>query len=81
LIHTRSTTPTGSIFVVTKSRRADGTRYVDDRTRVVGGLRIDRGLYDELKDDAERLGVSLSDIIRLRLRGHPTRTETKTEAA
>jgi hypothetical protein len=67
--------------MVTKSRRADGTRYIDDRTRVVGGLRIDRGLYDELKDDAERLGVSISDIIRLRLRGHPTRAETRIAAA
>jgi len=67
--------------MVTKSTRADGTRYIDDRTRVVGGLRIDRGLYDELKDDAHHLGVSISDIIRLRLRGHPTRAETKIAAA
>jgi len=44
-------------------------------------LRIDRGLYDELKNDAEHLGVSISDIIRLRLRGHPTRAETKIAAA
>ena len=63
--------------MVTKSRRADGTRYKDDRTRVVGGLRIDCGLYDELKNDAQHLGVSISDIIRLRLRGDPTRAETR----
>jgi hypothetical protein len=67
--------------MITKSRRADGARYKDDRTRVVGGLRIDCGLYDELKNDAEHLGVSISDIIRLRLRGHPTRAETKMAAS
>lgn len=67
--------------MVTKSRRADGTPYRDDRTRVVGGLRIDLALYDELKRDADQLGVSISDIIRLRLRGHPTHAVTKTAAA
>jgi hypothetical protein len=34
-------------------------------------------LYDELRIDADRLCISLTDVIRLRLRGHSTRAETK----
>ena len=58
-----------------KSKQA--SEPCEQRTRVIGALRIDRGLYDELRIDADRLCISLTDVIRLRLRGHSTRAETK----
>ena len=61
--------------MATKSKRA--SERCEQRTRVIGALRIDLGLYEELKADADRLCISLTDVIRLRLRGHSTRAERR----
>ena len=52
----------------------------DGRDYFIGPVRVDRLLHDDLKRDAEELGVAMSEIIRMRLRGNLTKLSQTTAA-